>query len=99
MSAGLIHSIDSVTLTDTEHRTGPDDRNVGHAELQARFSRLTARQRQVLRLVVMGMTSKQIAGELGLSPRTVEVHRAHVMMRIGTNRLPQLVRWATVCGF
>lgn len=99
MSAGLIHSIDSVSLSDTEHRTGPDDRNIDHADLMSRFSRLTPRQRQVLRLVVMGMTSKQIAGELGLSARTIEVHRAHLMMRIGTNRLPQLVRWATVCGF
>lgn len=99
MSAGLIHSIESAPLSDTRQHAGPDDRDVSHAELQARFSRLTPRQRQVLQLVVMGMTSKQIAGELGLSPRTVEVHRAHVMMRIGANRLPQLVRWATVCGF
>jgi FixJ family two-component response regulator len=62
------------------------------AELEARFARLTARERQVLREVVAGKSNKLVAAELGVSPKTVEVHRAHVMEKMGALSLADLVR-------
>jgi DNA-binding CsgD family transcriptional regulator len=52
---------------------------------------LTQRQKQILRLVVSGYTSREIAAKLGLSVRTIEVHRFHLMGRMGVNNVAQLV--------
>jgi two-component system, NarL family, response regulator DegU len=52
---------------------------------------LTQRQKQILRLVVAGHTSREIALQLGLSVRTIEVHRFHLMGRMGVNNVAQLV--------
>jgi two-component system response regulator DctR len=51
-------------------------------EIQNRLSRLTAREWQVLGLVVSGLANKQIATKLKVSIRTVEVHRAHIMRKM-----------------
>ncbi|MFP4145001.1 MAG: response regulator FixJ [Phycisphaeraceae bacterium] len=67
------------------------------ADLQAimqRIERLTPREREVMELVVQGWLNKQIAAELGLSPKTVEVHRAHVMEKMEADSLARLVRMA-----
>lgn len=63
-------------------------------QLGARIAELSARQRQVLDLVVDGLTSKQIAAQLDISPRTVENYRAFVMEHIGVGNIAQLVRSA-----
>jgi FixJ family two-component response regulator len=63
-------------------------------ELQARFTALSARQRQVMELVVSGLSSKEIGIKLNISPRTVENHRAWVMERIGARNLADLIRLA-----
>ncbi len=55
---------------------------------------LTARQRQIMELVLAGHPSKNIAADLGISQRTVENHRASIMTRTGTKSLPALARLA-----
>ncbi len=55
---------------------------------------LTARQREVLQLLAEGLGTKEIAGQLGVSPKTVEAHRAQVMERLNIRDLPGLVRYA-----
>lgn len=61
-------------------------------DILQRLSALTAREREVLELVVAGKANKVIAIDLGLSQRTVEIHRAHVMDKMQTKALAQLVR-------
>jgi two-component system response regulator FixJ len=61
-------------------------------ELRARHASLSARQRQVMELAATGMLNKEIAQRLGISPRTVEIHRAWMMNRMGANNLAELVR-------
>ena len=62
------------------------------ADLRTRFDGLTERQRQVLELAVTGLSNKEIAGRLGISFRTVEIHRAWMMERMGARNLAELVR-------
>jgi FixJ family two-component response regulator len=52
-------------------------------EIRARIAALTPRERQVLELVTQGKSNKVIAGDLGASQRTVEIHRSHVMEKMG----------------
>jgi DNA-binding NarL/FixJ family response regulator len=60
--------------------------------------RLTPRQRQVLKLLAGGKSTKQIAAILGLSPRTVETHRADLMERLGAKDAMSLLREAAKLG-
>lgn len=53
---------------------------------------LTAREQQVLSLIVDGLANKQVAGQLGISARTVETHRVHIMQKLQAESLPHLVR-------
>lgn len=57
---------------------------------------LTARQMEVLKLVAEGLTSREIAGLLKLSPRTIEVHRWEIMRRLRVRNVAQLLRQALV---
>jgi FixJ family two-component response regulator len=59
---------------------------------------LTARQRQIMDLVLAGHPSKNIAADLGISQRTVENHRAAIMTRTGTKSLPELARLAVAAA-
>jgi len=68
------------------------------AELRARSDTLTARERQVMSLVVAGRLNKQIAGELGVSEMTVKMHRRQVMRKMQATGVAQLVRLADQLG-
>ncbi len=60
--------------------------------VSARIAQLTGREREVLSLVVAGRANKEIARALNISPRTVEIHRAHVMEKMEADSLAELVR-------
>jgi len=67
-------------------------------EIAARLATLTPRERQVLDRLVAGQPNKTIAFDLGASPRTVEVHRARVMEKMGARSFSELVRMAVSVG-
>lgn len=67
-------------------------------ELAAKVAELSERQRQVMSLVAVGRSNKEIAAELGISPRTVEVYRAHVMVKLGVKSMAELVKVALRTG-
>ncbi|MBT8049753.1 MAG: response regulator [Gammaproteobacteria bacterium] len=60
--------------------------------LQSRVDACTPRERDVMQFLVKGLSNKGIAETLGISPRTVEIHRAHVMEKMEADSLPTLVR-------
>jgi RNA polymerase sigma factor (sigma-70 family) len=62
--------------------------------LLQRFEQLTPREREVMKLIVGGRANKQIAAELKISQKTVEVHRAHVMRKLRVRTVAELVRMA-----
>lgn len=62
------------------------------AALCGRLEALSERERQVLSMIVAGLPNKTIAYDLGISPRTVEVHRANIMSKMQARSLPELVR-------
>ena len=64
-------------------------------ELQARVDSCTPREQDVMRLLAKGLPNKGIAETLGISPRTVEIHRANVMDKMTADSLPALVRMIT----
>jgi two-component system response regulator FixJ len=65
--------------------------------LQTRYNSLSPREREIMALMVTGLTSKEIAQQLGISPRTVEVHRTHVGHKMGAANLAELVGMAAWC--
>jgi two-component system response regulator FixJ len=67
-------------------------------EARARINRLTAREQDVFRDLALGKSNKAIAFELGISPRTVEVHRARVMEKLEARSISELVRLALAAG-
>ena len=62
------------------------------------LERLSAREREVLELAARGLHAKEIAASLGISPRTVEVHKARLMDKLGVRNVAELVRIALAAG-
>ena len=79
-----------------EHYRTQQDRLLEIQELSARADACTPRERDVMMLLAGGLTNKGIANALGISPRTVEIHRAHVMEKMAADSLPSLVRMITI---
>ena len=73
-------------------------RSASKAEAVSSMAGLTARQRDVMTMVLAGHPSKNIAADLGISQRTVENHRASIMRRTGTKSLPALARLAVAAA-
>ncbi|MDR1662782.1 MAG: response regulator [Azoarcus sp.] len=84
----MLRLVDGCLAHEREART----RRRGEADTARRLTQLTAREREVLGLIVAGKLNKQIADALGISIKTVEVHRARVMEKMGAHSLACLVR-------
>lgn len=67
--------------------------HAGRRTIEVRgFSQLTQREREVLNLITNGQSNKEAGRELGISPRTIEVHRARIMEKLGAKNTADLVR-------
>jgi two-component system response regulator FixJ len=75
----------------------PAQQDSARAEAEARFASLTPREHEVMLLIAEGRPNKVVASRLGLSTRTVEVHRAKVMDKMQVRSLAELVRLAILC--
>jgi len=91
-----------VLMQAIERAVSKDARDREHeaqvAEIQKRVERLTSRETEVFALVVTGMLNKQIAASLGVVEKTVKVHRARVMQKMGAGSVAELVRLADRVG-
>jgi FixJ family two-component response regulator len=83
----LLEHIREALNKDAENRS----RRTKQDEDSAKFATLTEREKQVMELVVEGKVNKQIAAKLGLSKKTVEVHRGHVMHKLKVESVAELV--------
>lgn len=84
----LLDRINSALKQDAENRAAIEK----HADLRRRAESLTPREREVLELIVEGKANKVVAIDLGLSERTVEIHRANVMEKMGARSVAHLVK-------
>lgn len=75
-----------------------DQRRMLELKAQAQVAALSPREREVLAALVAGKANKVIGFELGISPRTVEVHRAKLMEKLGVRSLPEAVRIGLAAG-
>ena len=90
----LIKSVEEALKWDRHRRESEQQ----HAGVMEKFCTLTTRERQIMSMVVQDSSSKQIARELGISPRTVEHHRAHIMKKMDAGSLNELVIMSVICG-
>jgi two-component system response regulator FixJ len=81
-----------------QEQEGQKKRFAERAEIESRIAALSPRERDVLRGLVEGRANKQIAFDLGISPRTVEIYRANLMNKMQADSLSDLVRMALVAG-
>ena len=84
----LLRLVSQCLVSEQEHRA----RRRQDAEVSRRLDQLTQREREVLDLIIAGKLNKQIADVLGISIKTVEVHRARVMEKMAAHSLAELVQ-------
>lgn len=101
MAAGAVQFFEKpfnnqLLLDAVQHATAESVKGIEAAcrrrDIQARIDSLSKRQRQILGLLVDGTTNKVIADRLGISPRTVEIHRAKIMEKMKVTSIAGLVR-------
>lgn len=107
MKSGAVDFIEkpytTAAMMDAVHRALESARagvlgQVDLADARNRVASLTSRERDILRLLVIGHPNKIIAFQLNISPRTVEIHRANVMKKMNAESLSHLVRMAIAVG-
>jgi two-component system response regulator FixJ len=81
-----------------ERQGGDIKRNAERADIENKLAALSNRERDVLGGLVAGRANKQIAFDLGISPRTVEIYRANLMNKMQAGSLSDLVRMALIVG-
>jgi FixJ family two-component response regulator len=96
----LTKPVDEITLLSSIERALELDRKyrkraLQQASLLSRYQTLTPREQQVLPLLARGLLNKQAAGELGITEYTVQIHRGHIMRKMGADSFATLVRLAT----
>ncbi len=91
--AELVKRLQRVLMNDEERR----EIQLHIQTSRQSYNRLSPREREVMALVVSGLLNKEIARKLQLSPRTVEVHRIHVMHKMGVSNIAELVSVAGLC--
>jgi two-component system response regulator DctR len=87
----LLDSINEALQRDAAARAA----TVASASFAERMKTLTDREHEVMKLVVKGLSSKAIARSLGISYRTVEVHRSHILEKFGVRTVPELIHLAS----
>ncbi|AUB81283.1 response regulator transcription factor [Candidatus Thiodictyon syntrophicum] len=90
----LLRSIRRALEYDQRQRVGQAARE----DLQARLADLTPREHEVMGMVTDGKSNREIAAALGVTPKTVEAHRARVMEKMRAESLAELVRMALIAG-
>lgn len=89
--------LNAITAAIARHETTwAEDR--ARTEISKRVLRLSDRERQVLEQVIGGRLNKQIAGDLGITEKTVKAHRAHVMEKLATRSVAEVVRMCAAVG-
>jgi two-component system response regulator FixJ len=84
----LLDRVQRALVRDADYRA-----RLKHTDrIRERLASLSPREREVLDLVTQGKANKMVAGDLGVSQRTVEIHRAHVMQKMEAGSLAELVR-------
>jgi RNA polymerase sigma factor (sigma-70 family) len=90
----LLSSVEQALEHDRRRREAERQR----ASIMQKFSKLTGREREIMKMVVSDNSSKEIARELQISPRTVEHHRAHIMRKMRAGSLSELIIMSVMCG-
>ncbi len=85
-------SLVSAIETAFEHELGRINDQAGMARQEAMLSSLSPREREVMKFLLRGMHAREIGEALGISHRTVEVHKAHIMEKMGVRSVVEIVR-------
>ena len=85
--------LDAITKAITKSSESFEDQNT-RAKFQGRAEHLSPREREIMDLLILGKGSKKIAAQLGISPKTVDVHRIHIMEKMEVKSVVELARLA-----
>lgn len=92
VEAQLMAAVEAALARDAERQR----RGVARQGDAQRLAALTLREREVLAQAALGLHAKEIAARLAISPRTVEVHKTHIMAKLGVRNVAELVRFALI---
>jgi len=90
----LVEVLCNALRVDRERRTA----SISRSAADTRLERLTAREREILTLLAAGHQNREIAAQLSISPRTVEVHKARIMEKLQCHSLAELMRMSRAAG-